>query len=44
MYIAILVVVALLLAALFLSKSLQSKPIPGIPLLAGAAVAKQFGG
>jgi hypothetical protein len=44
MYIALLVITSLVLAILFASKSLQSKPIPGIPLLAGASVAKQFGG
>eukprot|EP00029_Vermamoeba_vermiformis_P012270 TRINITY_DN7083_c0_g1_i1.p1 TRINITY_DN7083_c0_g1~~TRINITY_DN7083_c0_g1_i1.p1 ORF type:complete len:470 (-),score=96.83 TRINITY_DN7083_c0_g1_i1:55-1464(-) len=43
MSIAVLVIVSLVLAVLFVSKALQSKPIPGIPLLAGASVAKQFG-
>lgn len=44
MYIALLVLLSLVLAVVFVSKTLQSKPIPGIPLLAGTSVAKQFGG
>jgi hypothetical protein len=44
MYLILLLFIAALVLGLVGFKSLQSKPVPGIPLLAGPSVAKRFGG